>query len=121
MPEKALGPRDLDLGSLTDEQFEELCHRLVLDQHPEAVATANPDSGADSLLGSDGDWDRAWQAKRYTGNIHWAKCKESLDRAVERYGISRMTFCFARNLTSGQLKKFESDLVGRHGGVRVDF
>jgi len=85
MAEKPLGPRDLDLAAMTDEDFEQLCHRLVLLDCSEAVSTDNPDGGADSLLPDGaGGWTEAWQAKRYGGTIYWSKCKDSLDAAGPR-------------------------------------
>jgi hypothetical protein len=120
--EEPIGPRKLEVGRLTDEDFQELCHRLVRIEYPEARSVAIPDGGADTLLPRPtGGWERAWNPKRYTGNIHWSKCKESLGRAVKTYGIARMTFCFARNLTSGQQLQFQKQLVGRHPGVAVDY
>jgi hypothetical protein len=82
-----------------------------------------PDGGTDTLLPALGHagYQRGWQAKRYTGNIAWSKCKESLDRAVETYEIRHLTFCFSRNLTVGQEKLFVKHLVGRHAGVAVDY
>ena len=120
--EPPLGPRKLDVGSMTDEDFQEMCGLLVRLEFPDARATDDPDGGADNLLAQhDGGWERGWQAKRYTGTIHWTKCRDSLDRAVENYGIERLTFCFARNLTVGQEKNFQKKLVGQHPDVRVDY
>lgn len=120
--EKPLGPRKFDFGELTDEDFEEMCHELVRLEWPDVVKTAAPDGGADTLLPlKEGGWERAWQAKRYTGTIYWSKCKESLDRVVDTYKVDRVTFCFAKNLTKKQQRKFDSDLKGRHDGVGVDF
>ena len=105
---------------MTDEDFQQLCHRLVLLEHPTTTSTDNPDSGADSLLPNPKEgWDEAWQAKRYGGTIYWSKCKDSLDRAVATYEIEKMTFCFPRNLTQGQHRKFNHELVSRHDGVQV--
>jgi hypothetical protein len=114
--------RTFDLQGLTDVEFEALCSRLARIEDELATATDNPDGGADSLLpGPTGGWVRAWQAKHSkTGHISWAKCEESLDAAVENYGIPRMTFCFPRNLTVKQQKIFDSRLVSRLPGVRVD-
>jgi len=116
-----LGPRQLDLASLTDEDFQQLCFRLIRLECPDAVPTDDPDGGADALLpkGTDG-WERGWQAKRYPSTIYWSKCKASLDTAIEKYEIERMTFCFPRNLTVGQQKNFREKLVNRHAGVSVD-
>lgn len=119
--EAPIAPRRLDLGGLTDEQFEEICHRLVRLEFPDVHRTHNPDGGADALLPKpEGGWTRGWQAKRYTGTIYWSKCKKSLDDAGENYGIEHMTFCLPRNLTVGQQKKFQKELVGRGEGVVVD-
>lgn len=121
--EQPLGPRRLNLGALTDEDFEEVCFLVVRLEFPEAIKLDNPDGGADSALPSEdrATYLRCWQAKRYTEHIRWGHCKDSLDRAVVRWRMSRYTFCFARNLTEGQEKKFQTDLVGRHAGVRVDY
>jgi hypothetical protein len=120
--EAPLGPRQLDIGKLTDEQFQEMCSLLVRLEFPDARSTDNPDGGADTLLARpEGGWERAWQAKRYTGTVYWGKCRDSLDRAVKNYGVERMTFCFARNLTVGQEKNFQKKLVGKHKGVIVDY
>jgi hypothetical protein len=120
--EAPLGPRKLDIGALTDEQFQEMCGLLVRLEFPDARSTDNPDGGADTLLARpEGGWERGWQAKRYTGTIYWGKCRDSLDRAVANYGIDRMTFCFARNLTVGQETNFQKKLVGKHPGVTVDY
>ncbi len=110
------------MGQLTDEDFQELCVRLIRLEFPEARSTENPDGGADAVLARPGGgWERAWQAKRYTNNVYWSKCRESLDRAVDTYKIGRMTFCFARDLTARQHTQFQEKLVGRHPGVVVDF
>src|SRR6218665_1920756 len=112
--EVPLGPRKLDIGSMTDEDFQEMCGLLVRMEFPEARATDDPDGGADSLLAlPEGGWERGWQAKRYTGTIYWTKCRDSLDRSIKNYGIERLTFCFARNLTVGQEKNFQRKLVGQ--------
>jgi hypothetical protein len=120
--EAPLGPRKLPLAGQTDEDFEELCHQLVLIEHEDAFATDSPDGGADSLLpDGSGGYERAWQAKRYEREIRWPKCEESLDRAVATYRVKHYTFCFPKNLTHGQLKKFKEKLASRHPGVTVDF
>jgi hypothetical protein len=120
--EEVLGPRRLPLKELSPKQFQDLCNRLVRVEWKDARATGDPDSGADSLLPKPGGkWERGWQAKHFPGNIAWGKCKDSLDRAVEAYKITRMTFCFPRDLTVNQERLFQKHLVGRHKGVRVDY
>jgi hypothetical protein len=122
MAEAPLGPRKLPIEAMQDEDFQEMCHLLVRLDHPEARAMRNPDGGSDTLLPRPaGGWERGWQMKHFPGSISFSKCRESLDRAVENYGIERMTFCFPRDLTVGQEKNFEKNLVGRHPGVAVDY
>jgi len=117
------GPRRPVLGLLSDEDFEEVCFLIVQLKHRDAFATANPDRGADVLLPRDeGGYRRAWQAKRHTGQIRWGKCRDSLARAREEWDPDHYTFCFARDLTVGQLRKFDAEFrtdAGRR--PRVDF
>lgn len=115
-----LGPRRLTFAGMSDDDFEEFVYLVVLIEFPEAIRLHAPEGGADSVLKAGEKYVRCWQAKRYVSNIHWAKCKASLDAAVERYGMSHYTFCFARDLTGPQLEKFDEHLVGRHKGVEVD-
>jgi hypothetical protein len=106
-----------------EDDFDEMTFQLVRLEFPDAVKMDAPDGGTDTLLPSPGhrEYLRGWQAKRYTGNISWPKCKDSLDRAVETYAISHLTFCFARNLTTGQQKLFVKHLATRHPDVKVDY
>lgn len=117
------GPRRPVLGSLSDEDFEEICYLIVQLEHRNAFSTANPDKGADVLLrGAEGTYLRAWQAKRYTGQIRWGKCRDSLARARAEWDPDHYTFCFARDLTAGQLKKFDTEFRAEGGcHPRVDF
>jgi hypothetical protein len=115
------GPREFDLARLSPEQFEFLCQLLVRIEFPQAIATEDPDGGADALLAaSDGTWERGWQAKRFTGSIRWPQCRRSVDDALASYQIRHMTFCFARDLTVGQLRTWQR-LVTEYPSVRLDF
>src|SRR5919106_5283828 len=102
--EQPLGPRRLDFTVLSDEDFELLCYLVVLLEFPDAVRLRAPDGGADSALpeGAIRVYVRCWQAKRFTGHIHWGQCRASLDAAVRNYRMPHYTFCFARDLTGGQ-------------------
>ena len=118
-----VGPRDFNFAGMPAGHFEEMCGLLVLLDYPEAQPTGDPDGGADVLLpkpGNAGGWVRAWQAKRFTGNISWSQCRQSLDDALANYQVEHVTFVFARDPTVGQLRNFETNLVNRHAGVRVD-
>lgn len=120
-PVPPLGPRPFDLHRLSDQEFEELCFRLVRIEAPGASATANPDGGADALMRSPGGgFGRAWQAKHHTSGISWSKCRESLDRVVEVFGVEWVTFCFPVDLTKDLHLRFDAELCRRHSGVRVD-
>jgi hypothetical protein len=117
-----LGPRRFDFGRLPADDYEELCYLVVAIEFPQAVRLANPDGGLDSgIPRADGAFSRCWQAKRFTGDISWKKCEESLDAAVSNWRIEHCTFCFAKNLTGSQHRSFHERLVGRHHGVTVDY
>lgn len=121
--EQPLGPRRLDFTALGDDDFELLCYLVVLLDFPEAVRLRAPERGADSALagGEARAYARCWQAKRFTGHVHWRQCLDSLDAAVAVYQMPHYTFCFARDLTGGQEQQFRQRLVGRHAGVAVDY
>lgn len=121
--EQPLGPRRLDFTVLSDDDFELLSYLVVLMEFPGAVRFHAPDRGADSALpeGESRACRRCWQAKRFTGHIHWGQCRASLDAAVTRYQMPHYTFCFARDLTGHQEQSFKKQLVRRHKGVTVDY
>lgn len=118
-----LGPRRLDFTVLSDDDFELLCYLVVLLDFPGAVRLRAPDLGADSALPEEPTrtYARCWQAKRFTGHIHWGQCRDSLDEANSAYEMPHYTFCFARDLTGGQERAFRQRLVGRHASVTVDY
>jgi hypothetical protein len=114
-----LGPRRFDLTDLSPENFEALCVRLARLEVEGVTGTGAPDSGVDALLPDPaGGHQRAWQAKNHR-RIDWRKCRDSLDRAVETYGITHFTFCFSVDLTTSGFRKLE-ELRGLHPGVEVD-
>lgn len=114
-----LGPRRFDLATLPPSDFEALCVRLARLEESSVTGTRAPDGGADALLADPaGGYRRAWQAKNHR-QIDWRKCRESLDRAVETYGVVHFTFCFSVDLTSSDRRHFEV-LRARHPGVEVD-
>jgi hypothetical protein len=87
-----LGPRRFDLAALSPEDFEALCIRLARLEIVGVTGTRAPDGGADALQADPGgDYRRAWQAKNHR-QIDWRKCRESLDKAVDTYGIAHFTF-----------------------------
>jgi hypothetical protein len=107
-----------DFGRLPADAYEELCYLVVAIEFPQAVRLANPDGGLDSgIPHAGGTFSRCWQAKRFTGDIAWKKCEESLDAAVSNWGIEHCTFCFAKDLTASQHRTFHERLGGRHGGL----
>jgi hypothetical protein len=122
-PQDPVQPGRFRFEEQHDADFDEMTFRLVRLEFPDVVKMDAPDGGADTLLPSPGHdgYRRAWQAKRYTGNVGWSKCKDSLDRAIATYHVSHVTFCFPRNLTTRQEALFVKHLVGRHAGVEVDY
>jgi hypothetical protein len=119
-----LGPPPIDFRLLSGENFEDLCVLVILMEHPAAERIRAPDGGADVVLASataPGKFDRCWQVKRFTGQISWSKCEESLDRACEKFAPSHYTFMFARDLTQPMRRRFTERLEIRHPGVKVDY
>jgi hypothetical protein len=119
-----LGPPSIDFRLLSGENFEDLCVLVVLMEHPAAERIRAPDGGADVVLASastPGRFERCWQVKRFTGQISWSKCEESLDRACEKFGPSHYTIMFARDLTQPMRRRFTERLETRHRGVKVDY
>jgi hypothetical protein len=121
--DRAIGPRTFDFGSLSPDQFEDLCFGVVRLEFPDAVRLAGPDHGLDSMLSSDleGRAPRGWQAKRFTGSVSWPQCRESLRRAIEHHDPRHLTFCFARDLTAPQHRLFVRHLVEPHLERKVDY
>jgi hypothetical protein len=114
-----LGPRRFDLAALSPDDFEALCVRLARLEVSGVTGTRAPDGGADALLRDPaGGYQRAWQAKNHR-RIDWRKCRESLDRAVETYGIAHFTYCFSVDPTSADVSQLE-ELRKRHPDVEVD-
>jgi hypothetical protein len=120
--EQALSPRRFDFASQTPEEFEELCFDVVRLQFPNAVRLGAPDHGLDCLVGTpEGAADRGWQAKRFTGNISWSQCRQSLERAITRHNPRHVTFCFARDLTAQQHELFARNLAAAHTERTIDY
>lgn len=64
---------------------------------------------------------RGWEAKRYTSQINWGQCRESVRRALAFWRPPRITFCFPRDLSAAEQESFRSDLAGHFPEVRLDF
>jgi hypothetical protein len=110
---------ELRIAALDPQQFERLVYDLVRVEHPNAIHPRPPDSGADVFVA--GTPDRralVWQAKRYTRQISWSKCKISLVAAMAGYDPEIVTFVFPRDLSASELKTFHSRLVADR--ARVD-
>lgn len=118
-----LAPRRFDFSSQPPGEFEELCFALVRDECPDVIRLTPPDHGLDCMLpaGADGVVTWGWQAKRFTGNISWSQCRESLARAIEHHDPRHVTFCFARDLTAAQHRLFARHLVEPNPSVKVDY
>jgi hypothetical protein len=115
--------RRYDFSTLSSDAFEELCFQLVRIEFPEAIRLAAPDAGLDVLLPSvnGGGARRGWQAKRFTSQISWGKCRESLEQAIANFDPRELTFVFARDLTANQHALFSKNLAAGWPGVRLDY
>jgi hypothetical protein len=109
---------------LTDDEWEELTFLLAHRENSAVVRLRAPDGGLDTILPSKdrpGKAERGWQAKHYPGEIHWGRCKESLDRAVEIWEPRRVTFVFPKDLSKDEHQAFVRHLAERHQEVTVDY
>lgn len=115
-------PRQYDFRRMSADNFEEMCKLLARLHDSRAEGTSNPDGGLDALVpGERADAaEVGWQAKHYPEQIAWPKCKESLQRAIETYGVPHVIFCFPRDLTVGQRKNFRKHLQDPHPDRKVE-
>jgi hypothetical protein len=104
-----------DLAELTPANFEQLVFQVVLKEHPSAQSVKAPDFGADVLDDPASKRPRVWQVKHYPGpgEIKWTVCKNSLDRAVEKWSPIEVTFVFPRDLTGKEQQGFQTHLAER--------
>lgn len=117
-------PDSFPFRDLTDDEFDELVYLLAHVVDSRVLKLRAPDGGLDTVLPVESDRSRAeWgiQAKLHREHIKWASCKESLDRAVDVWQASRVTFAFPRDLTANQHRNFVRHLDGRIPGVEVDW
>jgi hypothetical protein len=95
-------PLPFPFRELTDDEFDELVYLVAHVIDSTVSKTRAPDGGLDTVKLMDDDPLRAtWgiQAKLHRDQIKWPNCKESLDRAVEQWQTSHVTFAFPRDLT----------------------
>jgi hypothetical protein len=118
-----IGPRQLPLGSLNPEQFEELCYLLARLEFPDVVRPAAPDGGLDAFRPGESVATaiRGWQAKRFTGRISWRQCVDSTKAAVASYQAPWITFCFPFDLTDRQRRQFVRQLVEGFPKIQFDW
>jgi hypothetical protein len=102
------------------ERFEQMVADLAQREFPEVRRLQHPDGGADTLRPPTEDRKaEVWQAKRYGDDINWKECEDSLTTAIERWDPSRVTFCFARDLSQQLEGSFEERLV-QHPDVQSE-
>jgi hypothetical protein len=88
---------------LSAQQFEDLVYALVRIDEPLARQLTPPDAGRDTIVaGVDGERERAWQVKHHTDGINWAKCRKSLQDAVDKRNSAEVIFVFPVNMTEGK-------------------
>ena len=111
-------------GELTPDDFEALVFRLAWVEDRSVVRMRAPDGGLDVVRPDDerpGKAIAGWQAKRHTRDIDWRDCEASLDRCVQIWEPTAVTFVFPKNLTRGEHEAFHQRLAARHEGVTVDY
>lgn len=119
---KAKGPTDYPLHDLPADRFEQLGFLLARTENPSVVPVRNKDAGLDARLPDDrGATSRGWQAKRFTKEIHWAQCRDSVQTALAFWRPPRITFVFVNDLSAKDQRAFEDDLASRFPLVRLDF
>ena len=116
------GPVDYPIAELAPDRFEALTFLLARADDPAVVAVRNKDFGLDARLPDPhGRTLRGWQAKRFTDGIQWAKCRESVERALAFWRPPRITFTFAHDLSAKEQDQFRTELAQRFPEVRLDF
>ncbi len=104
--------------TMHDDQFEQLVLELVRREEPAAKRMSPPEKGADVLRpAADGLQAKVWQAKHYPMKINWAKCRESLHSAIERWSPSEIVFVFPRDLSGNQDAGFDEHLKQQPAAV----
>lgn len=89
---------------------------------PSVVPVRPKDYGLDARLPtSQGTTRRGWQAKRFTGPIHWGQCRNSVERAIPFWRAPWITFCFAHELSGEEQQAFTRELEVKYPQVRLDF
>jgi hypothetical protein len=116
------GPGEYPIDKLEPDRFEALVSLLARAHDPAVVRVRNKDFGLDARLpDARGRTLRGWQAKRFTEGIQWAKCRESVKRALAFWRPPRITFCFAHDLSAKEQRQFSTELVDQFPEVRLDF
>jgi hypothetical protein len=122
MPAAPKGPVEYPLDKLEPDRFEALTFLLARADEVAVVPVRNKDLGLDARLpDSRGRTLRGWQAKRFTEGIQWAKCRDSVERALAFWRPTRITFCFAHDLSAKEQEQFRTELADRFPEVRLDF
>lgn len=113
------GPVDYPLGDLTPDRFESLVFLLARTTDLRVLPVRAHDQGLDARLpGPLGRTRRGWQAKRYTSQINWGECRESVRRALAFWRPPRITFCFPRDLSAAEQDSLGTELADHFPEVR---
>lgn len=122
MSSAAKGPTEHPLGGLTPDQFEALVFLLAREEFSEVVRIRAKDRGLDARRpDGSGATLRGWQAKRFTGEINWQQCQESVRRAIAFWRPPRVTFAFPKLLSAKEQEDFRSKLIEEFPRIRLDW
>jgi hypothetical protein len=116
------GPTEYPLGGLTPDQFEALVFLIARDEFPEVVRIRAKDRGLDARRPDpSGATLRGWQAKRFTGDIKWDQCEESVRRALAFWRPPRLTFAFPKILSAKEQDDFRTRLIEKFPHQHLDW
>jgi hypothetical protein len=110
---------EMAIGAMSDRDFEDLVYALVRAEDDRARQLGPPDAGRDTVVPLDDGTELVWQAKHHTSGIDWAKCEESLIRALEQRQPREITFVFPVKMTAGKEPGL-ADLRERYDQVTIN-
>jgi hypothetical protein len=100
--------------------FQRMIHDLTKKEHPNALALAAPDGGADTLIPAEGGRPReVVQAKHYPSRVHWTKCAGSVEEALATHLPRRITLAFPIDFTKNHERSFRRHLVEAFPQVEI--
>jgi hypothetical protein len=109
------------IKAMPSRRFEQLIFELARREDDKVRRLTSPDGGADTVRPPEAlRRSEVWQAKHYPENIDWGACEGSLNRSIERWQPSVVTFAFPRDLSEQLEQAFQDRLVTRGTEANVE-